>query len=215
MLVSARVWLVPVFAIALLASAAPARANQFTVDFLGAIDLSSVGGAASNTFSGSFTWDPAAAADAAGIGFAQYTPVAASLKVNSTDLSIAFPLVNVGDNFPVVNDFFEISLNDICCVLLSGGNSLVGFAGDVYGPASMFSSTALPGDLDFLGSVTSGASLGVTLHDVDGNEVSVRSFGSFTETAHSEVPEPSSLKLAGFLLPLVAFASMRRRWRHA
>ena len=104
----------------LLGIGAPARADTVTLDFSGTADLSGVGGAASNTFSGSVTWDPSTApfftgSDGIDSSFAYYTPVAYSFALNSTDISslLIMPSVNIFDNDSGVQDVytfaFEIS----------------------------------------------------------------------------------------------------------
>jgi hypothetical protein len=201
-----------ILAVLLTVMAAPARANQITMNFSGTVDFSGVGGAASNTFSGSVTWDPATAPNATLPGFAEYAAVSASFTLNSTDIStqIVNPIIGITDS--VGGDNFEVDVPfPVCCVLVGPGHVLLSFGGILFGPTSMFSSTALPGNLDFLGSVSSSLSGGFVL-DAGTNQINKSLKGSFTGTAPATapVPEPGSFTLTALGLAGAA-ARYRRR----
>jgi hypothetical protein len=200
------------------------RADTITLDFSGTVDLSGVGGAASNTFSGSVTWDPSTASyfhgsDGLGGSFAQFTPVAYGFTLNSTDESahLILPSVNIFDNDSGVQDVYTFSF-DILPALFEGiDTALYSFNGDLVGPTTMFSAAALPGNLDFLSAVTASSSywLTTTIPYEDDKPTST-TVGTFIATGPltSGVPEPSSLVLLAVSLACMLFLMTRKRIAH-
>lgn len=207
-------------AVALLSIAVPALANPVTLDFSGTVDLSGVGGLASNTFSGSVTWDPTAAPTSTGslLGsgtYAQYTPVSDSLTVDSVNvISAVFPpaflqvdILPYDDELDIAFSFPGLSLLDFS----SMGPPYTDIR-DLYlnlaGPPGMFSSTALPGSLDFLGSVSFSESRWFTSYEEAPDVITT---GSLAATA--PVPEPGTLTLTalGLLGILAAYRRSHRR----
>jgi hypothetical protein len=197
--------------------AAPAGADTVTLNFSGTVNLSSVGGAASNTFSGSFTWDPSTVpfnyVSLPGEDTAYYLPNAYSFTLNSTNISAStFDAVIVVDYHPgVIADFF-VTFDAFDVYLGSVGatsNYLESFGADILTPPGVFGGTSLPGNLNFLGSASSTDSAWYTGTGVDiGDSANVENpkiAGTFTPTIPSvPTPEPSSviLTLVGIALLL-------------
>ena len=187
--------------------AAPAGADTVTLNFSGTVNLSSVGGATSNTFSGSFTWDPSTVpfnyVSLPGEDTAYYLPNAYSFTLNSTNISAStFDAVIVVDYHPgVIADFF-VTFDAFDVYLGAVGptsNYLETFGADILTPPGAFGGTSLPGNLNFLGSVSSTDSAWYTGNGVDLAVSSVQNpkiAGTFTPTIPSvPTPEPSSVIL--------------------
>ena len=93
---------------------------------------------------------------------------------------------------------------------------LYAFNEDLVGPTSMFSSAALPGNLDFLSSVTTSSSYWYTSadpYDLHDNPSSTTT-GTFIATAPATAPVPEP---ASFTLTVLGLAGVltRYRWRHS
>jgi hypothetical protein len=202
-------------AVALLGIGVPVLANTVTLDFSGTVNLSGIGGAASNTFSGSVTWDPTATPTSTGMLFpgtyAQYAPVSASLTLNSVDVSAAFfpaPFLEVdivpsADELDIVYYFPGLPVSDFSSP--DNYTNLKTLVLNIIGPPDMFSSTALPGSLDFLGSVSLSESRWFTSYEEDPDVITTGSLA---------VPEPGTLTLTALGLAGV-LAGYRRRHRRS
>jgi hypothetical protein len=222
-----------------LAIAVPARADDVTLDFSGTVDLSRAGGPASSTYSGSVTWDPSSSPvyqeNSTIDDLAEYAPVAESFTLNSTDISgsildsdiSVFVLPGAGgfDSLSVSFGFFDEVVGPPKEV---GGTYLETFEGQLGTPPGEFGGTSppvtLPGNLDFLGSVSATESTW-TLGDspvFEASSVTETVSGTFGATAPgsgsgsgsgttSNVPEPSSLSLSLLGICALGFLVLKRK----
>jgi hypothetical protein len=204
-------------AVVLLSGAVSAQAAPITLEFSGSIDLSSEGGPALNTFNGSITWNPASLPFEVDPDFAVYDPMSYSLIFNGVDVSA--PVIGDGTGSGIVigddSDIFGTGVGDTFAFFLSfelpfnlasTGDNELNFLGVLTGPATMFSSQALPGDLGFLTQLTNTQSL--FFFDAGGDvDEFIDATGPLDVTA---VPEPTLLTMTA-LGAAGALARARRR----
>jgi hypothetical protein len=206
-------------------TAARADAAPVTVNFSGTGDLSAVG-LSIIAFTASVTWesdaDPFEAEDDGSA--ANYDVISYSLFLNGVDFTEPVIGDGTGSGISVINDTdpfepgavvdalaFFVGIDD----LLPSGNSLILIAA-LPGPTTMFDSTALPSNLDFLPLVSPfSAWIEETTGDGGGPLLAI---GTLTATAPggpgpgTPVPEPSTLSLIAIgLTGTIAGARNRRR----
>jgi PEP-CTERM motif len=181
--------------------ASPAQASLITLNFSGTADLSQFGASAASTFQGSVTWDSNKVPVIPGVTLASYFVEAFSISINSVDYtsSVLVPSIEMMDS--AFGDYWRVASSFSPFLDLGPDpDDLYLFGGFLRGPTSMFSSTALPADLNFLSAVTTANSLFVSLVTPAGGS------GTFVVVAPTTaVPEPSAVLLvASGLLGLVA-----------
>jgi len=175
----------------------PANAASVTIAYSGSVDMTFFGGPASSAFSGSATWDTNAVGfPGAPPNFGQYKLTGATFIINGVNYSALIDLTDHGgdsnaDSHLAVNnaasgDAVFVTLFFVPGVDLGAGPDISRFVGNIFGPATMFSSTAVPQNLDFVPLLTPGTSF----------------FNPFTGPSGSMVfaspaPEPSSALLIG------------------
>ena len=209
---------------------APAYAAPITFEFSGTVDLSSEGGPALNTFSGSLTWDSdnvTPTEEDPGV-YAQYDPLSYTLIFNGVDYTAPVIGDGTGSGVVVADDTNPLTeaIEDVFAFFfefrppfqIGGVDGDLALIGVLTGPTTMFSSTALPGNLDFLGELAATYSLwqydpdtGETepiLLDLEGTLVVSDPNGPGDPSA----PEPAALALTAFGLA-GAFARARRARR--
>ena len=201
--------------------AAPARADLITINFTGQVDLTSEGGEVYQ-YSGFFTWNSNATPHNAEEDFADYALANYSLIFDGVDVTIPVSPNGAGNGITVLNDADPFDTGNL------DGLGFLGFVGRPYdptgdlalvgvltGPTTMFNSTALPGDLSFLASVTSTFALFIFEPDGPTEEFFIDPQGTFNITGTSvvpvPVPEPGTLGLA--VLGLAGALARARRGR--
>jgi hypothetical protein len=191
-----------IVALSLAAGARPASATPVTLNFSGTADLTFFG-LGPSAFSGFFTWDSNAAPFEEGEspGEMVYDVIAYQMILNGVDYTL--PIVgegfgngaSVADNAEVLGDGVSWDgLAFFAALPIFPGleNNLI-FAGLLLGPTTMFDSTALPANTDFLSQVTNPFSIWF-VEDSDDLRP-----GTFVASAPAAiVPEPSTLALMMF-----------------
>ena len=200
--------LVTVVAAALLL-AVPAHAAPLTLNISGTVDLSASGGAAVNTFSGFFTWDPADLPfEDDGAGSATYDVIDYSLFFNGVDVTLPIIGDGTGNGISMVDnvDAFEAGVFVDALVFFAAiegasptGNTLI-MAAALIGPVSMFSTAGtLPADLGFLSAVEVRRSFWID--EIPGGDEEDDVFlgpGTLQVEAPGAVPEPATMALTAF-----------------
>ena len=186
--------------------ALPAQADPITLNFSGSVDLTSEGGPAVNVFNGSLTWESTAVPFEIAPGVSSYDPLSYTLFFNGVDVSEPVIGDGTGSGITVSNDadpfgsgvvgdflsfFFEF---DLSFPIASTGENELGLIGVLMGPTTMFDSTDLPANLDFLTQLTGTQSLFFVDPDIGG----VRFLdlqGPLVVSAPEVIPEPAALAL--------------------
>jgi hypothetical protein len=149
-------------------------------------------------------------------GDAVYDVTAYQLLVNGVDMTLPILGDGNGNGMQIVNnvDAFEAGVFVDALVFFGalpvfgpGGNNII-FAGILAGPTSMFGSTHLPSNLDFL-PLTTGLSF--WLEEVSDDEATPLARGTFVAAAPTAVPEPATLGLTAMGLTAMLAAGRRRR----
>ena len=199
--------------VGLLLTAAPARADLITIGFEGEIDLTPVGGEVYD-YSGFFTWNTAEPVENTEDGVFTYALHDFQLIFGGVDLQHPPSPETIGNGLSVVNDLDPFGTGEVDALAFYGH---VGRpydpTGDLHlvavfpGPTTMFSSSALPGNLDFLSDVTdpyvfmyfepdAPALLGRSLSVAAVSLEDIRGSLEITDTRIVRVPEPTMLTLA-------------------
>jgi len=197
--------------------AASAHADLLTVSFSGIIDLTASGGPANSTFSGFFTWDPAASPDQIHPpDNAAYLIQSYQLILNGVDRTRGpgnaglnvFNDSNLDDD---IGDFdgvlFLARLDDNVTIGGVTGHTLFGLA--FLGDKTVWDTLALPSDYAFL-KLPDRFSLVSLEHSGPGDDPVVGQGEAFTATP-APVPEPATLTLSA--LGLAGAVARARRVR--
>ena len=215
-------------ALGLLLTAAPARADLITIAFKGEIDLTPVGGELYD-YSGFFTWNTGEPVENIEDGIFTYALHDFQLTFGGVDLNLPPSPDTNGNGLSVVNDL------DLFGTGVEDALAFYGFVGRPYdptgdlillavfpGPTTMFSSSALPSNLDFLSAVTDpfvfmffepdDLALRSNISSLDSSPSldEIRGTLEITDTRIVPVPEPTMLALTAFGLAGV-FVRFRRR----
>lgn len=214
-----RTWIACV--VGLLLMAAPARADLLTIEFEGTIDLTSAGGEVYG-YSGFFTWDTAEPVENTEDGIFTYALHDYRLIFGGVDVTRPPSPETIGNGLSVVNNLDPLGTGVADALAMY---AIVGRPYDatgelvllavLEGPTTMFGSSALPGNFDFLSDVTRRFVLMDFEPDDDAlhsSSIILDARGSFevTGTRIVSVPEPATLTLAALGLA-TALARFRRR----
>jgi hypothetical protein len=206
----------------LLLTAAPARADLISIFFEGEIDLTSDGGQLYE-YSGFFTWDTTEPVENIEDGIFTYALNDFQLTFGGVDVTQPPSPQTIGNGLSVINDLDPFGTGVVDAL---GFYALVGRpydpTGDLHlvavlaGPETMFSSSALPNNLDFLAAVNDQFVFmffepdELTLLSSSSSLEEIRGTLEITDTRIVPVPEPAMLTLTALGLA-GAFARFRRR----
>ena len=174
---------------ALLAAATQAKADPVTLNYSGSVDIPP-----EHTFSGSITWDPDALPFEDEADLASYDPLSYVLIHNGVDVSAPVIGDGTGSGVVVINDGdplgFGSDVDALAFFLATGGE--LNYLAVLVGPTTMFDSTDLPDNLNFLSQLTSTQSL--VFLDEGGDGLPPFADGPL-EVSAPGVPEPATLAL--------------------
>jgi hypothetical protein len=206
-----------------LLAAAPAHADLLTIAFTGEVDLTSEGGDV-YPYSGFFAWNSATSPFESELGAASYALFDYNLIFDGADVSLTPSPEGIGNGLAVLDDVDALGTGPLDALLFYGAvGRPFNPAGDLtlvaalVGPTSMFSSTALPGSLDFLADLTTM----FTLWQFEPDDPSMDEFFldpvgtlNITGTSVTPIPEPGTLSLMALGVAGV-LARVRRTRRHS
>ena len=193
----------------LVGAASTAQAAPLTLNFSGSLDLSGT----DTPFSGSFTWDPAAApGDIDPPNFAEYDVEAYQLFFDGVEID-----TSLGAGMFVVNNADFFGTGNIDAFVFGATVEKDAVNGDkllvliLSGPAGVLSGLSLPGDYSFL-SLLPDRFAGLSLEVPNGGDENDILLGSGSFEA-SRVPEPATLMLSAVGLAGVVARARRGRQR--
>jgi hypothetical protein len=197
--------------IAILVATASAQASSLTLNVSGNVDLTTSGGAAINSFSGFFTWDPAALPFETEPDAKIYPLEAYQFILNGVDKTGAGCAVFVADD---ADPFGTGNVDALGFFVVLEQDAVIGdtlFIGVLSGPTDSWNTTSLPTDYSFLSLLPtrfSAMSLEVP-NEGDANDIRLGT-GSL---AVSPVPEPASVTVTALGLATIIACARRSRQR--
>lgn len=197
--------------IAILVATASAQASSLTLNVSGNVDLTTSGGAAINSFSGFFTWDPAALPFETEPDAKIYPLEAYQFILNGVDKTGAGSAVFVADD---ADPFGTGNVDALGFFVVLEQDAVIGdtlFIGVLSGPTDSWNTTSLPTDYSFLSLLPtrfSAMSLEVP-NEGDANDIRLGT-GSL---AVSPVPEPASVTVTALGLATIIACARRSRQR--
>jgi hypothetical protein len=197
--------------IAILVATASAQASSLTLNVSGNVDLTTSGGAAVNSFSGFFTWDPAALPFETEPDAKIYPLEAYQFILNGVDKTGAGSAVFVADD---ADPFGTGNVDALGFFVVLEQDAVIGdtlFIGVLSGPTDSWNTTSLPTDYSFLSLLPtrfSAMSLEVP-NEGDANDIRLGT-GSL---AVSPVPEPASVTVTALGLATIIACARRSRQR--
>jgi hypothetical protein len=146
-----------VIVLTLVVSMSPAAAGYpITMDFSGIADLSSFGGSTSSVFDGSVSWNSTDLPTFVSPFTSDYVQANPVLRINGTNFApFADPVPKIIVADVPLSDSFMLLFYFFGSPIPSGGSENIEYVEITFRGPSMFSSTALPGDLSFLTQTTS------------------------------------------------------------
>jgi hypothetical protein len=197
--------------IAILVATASAQASSLTLNVSGNVDLTTSGGAAVNSFSGFFTWDPAALPFETEPDAKIYPLEAYQFILNGVDKTGAGSAVFVADD---ADPFGTGNVDALGFFVVLEQDAVIGdtlFIGVLSGPTDSWNTTSLATDYRFLSLLPtrfSAMSLEVP-NEGDANDIRLGT-GSL---AVSPVPEPASVTVTALGLATIIACARRSRQR--